>query len=681
MKMLKFRFNTCHAKFEYLVVALIWFLIPGLVASTANGEEPGRQPTAAELIEGKQRVEAVERGEGPPVRFIRDAQDWDLLLESIRQFALNSKAIQLKYDSESRSNPFGQFLEQGELLMTRSPGLPDELVPRYGLKWLRTLPRDTIMGRSEVGVFVHRKNEIDWLTHDELRRIFTNRIKNWSEVRGPNVEIERLGMIGTSAAWELTRRTLLGDEQHGFHMGGQTGFIVRNISEKPASIAIIDLANPPDKLKLIKRLRILPRGYQRPEDVPTDLADSNPLEDALHLLVSPKASSPAREFAEFLSSDRSEKFRKSRGLIPAEKSTPGALPARLNSGTAHLQRGKSVEIFTGKGARPNFVGEGSDALPAELFSENGVQVRYQNRQILQPGPEVYCCASSPDGRYSAVSGVDRTIQVSETYGSHLPGVLKWHISDVVSIEISDDGKRLVSGSEDGVICVWNVLERKMLREFRGHTAPVSCVRFVRGGQELLSVSLDKQIICWDVASGKTKFRFEGDDRWTRLGISPDGQQFICGGWNGTLQTRDLKRGELLRTFRGHTGALHSVAFLPERPAVVSGSVDGSIRVWSQNDGKELSRWDTLGKVAARLHPTPDGQSLLIGQLNGTLVLWNISRERITDQFIGHMDAIVDLDLKSQGQVMTICREGTSRFWQIPPAGQRTRREDRSPTSK
>jgi hypothetical protein len=46
-----------------------------------------------------------------------------------------------------------------------------------------------------------------------------------------------------------------------------------------------------------------------------------------------------------------------------------------------------------------------------------------------------------------------------------------------------------------------------------------------------------------------------------------------------------------------------------------------------------------------------------------------------------MDAIVDLDLKSQGQVMTICREGTSRFWQIPPAGQRPRRDERSPFSK
>ncbi len=42
----------------------------------------------------------------------------------------------------------------------------------------------------------------------------------------------------------------------------------------------------------------------------------------------------------------------------------------------------------------------------------------------------------------------------------------------------------------------------------------------------------------------------------------------------------MKSGNLLKEFTGHTGFVNDVAFTLDGPHVLSGSSDGSVRIWS-----------------------------------------------------------------------------------------------------
>src|SRR5205814_2156896 len=62
---------------------------------------------------------------------------------------------------------------------------------------------------------------------------------------------------------------------------------------------------------------------------------------------------------------------------------------------------------------------------------------------------------------------------------------------------SPDGSRLVSGSQDQTVKVWDVASAQELRTLKGHTTIVRSVAFSRDGYRLASASMDKTIKIWD----------------------------------------------------------------------------------------------------------------------------------------------------------------------------------------
>lgn len=60
--------------------------------------------------------------------------------------------------------------------------------------------------------------------------------------------------------------------------------------------------------------------------------------------------------------------------------------------------------------------------------------------------------------------------------------------------------RLVSGSRDCTIRVWDILDGQLCRTLYGHVAAVRCVQF--DGKRVISGGYDCNIIVWDVDTGE-----------------------------------------------------------------------------------------------------------------------------------------------------------------------------------
>ena len=105
--------------------------------------------------------------------------------------------------------------------------------------------------------------------------------------------------------------------------------------------------------------------------------------------------------------------------------------------------------------------------------------------------------------------------------------LEGHTSYVRSVAYSPDGMRIISGSGDHTIRMWDAQSGKLENTIEGHTSSVWCVAYSPDGMRIISGSSDKTIRIWDAQSGKLENSLEGHTSYVRsVAYSPDGMRII-----------------------------------------------------------------------------------------------------------------------------------------------------------
>ena len=132
-------------------------------------------------------------------------------------------------------------------------------------------------------------------------------------------------------------------------------------------------------------------------------------------------------------------------------------------------------------------------------------------------------------------------------------------------------------------------------ELRGHTDWVTAIATTPVNPTMvLSSSRDRSIIVWDltqkgddveasevVSYGAPRRSLIGHSHYVSdVVISSDGQFALSGSWDGTLRLWDLEKGETTRRFVGHTKDVLSVAFSHDNRQIVSGSRDKTVKLWN-----------------------------------------------------------------------------------------------------
>jgi WD40 repeat protein len=122
-------------------------------------------------------------------------------------------------------------------------------------------------------------------------------------------------------------------------------------------------------------------------------------------------------------------------------------------------------------------------------------------RVAGPGLSV---AFSPDGRRLATGGEANTVKIWDVQTGQPLRTLEGHRGEVYTVAFSPvgHGRWVASAGEDSTVKIWDSLTGTLVRSFRGHTGLVSSLAFSPDGQRLVSGSRDKTVKIWDMTELK-----------------------------------------------------------------------------------------------------------------------------------------------------------------------------------
>ncbi len=186
------------------------------------------------------------------------------------------------------------------------------------------------------------------------------------------------------------------------------------------------------------------------------------------------------------------------------------------------------------------------------------------------------------GKLLLSGGNDRILKIWDLGSGREAARFQGHEDRVSSVAISRDEARLVSGSGDGTVCIWEVSTGEEVKRLRGHSAGVNVAALSPDGKVIVTGALDGSLLARGLATGKEIQKFEGNaGSVTSLCVYDAGGRTIVvsGGTDRAIRFWDLQKGNLLKKLSGHTDSVQGLVLFPRRSLLVSGSWDGTLRLW------------------------------------------------------------------------------------------------------
>ena len=215
---------------------------------------------------------------------------------------------------------------------------------------------------------------------------------------------------------------------------------------------------------------------------------------------------------------------------------------------------------------------------------------------------------------------------------------------ITAITTSADGKLAAVATADKVITIYDLATNQPGKKLAGHADAITGVRFTADASKLYSSSKDKTLRVWTLADGAEFAKVEAPSPLNGVVVNADGTVIITAGADNFLRswtapTPEKKEFTAVKQFAGHGGPVNAVELVTTPPnQVISGSDDGTVKVWDINGGnavRNLAHGAPVTSVAIR----PDGAVAVSGSANNTIKLWTLNNNAMKVEFKGDIAAI------------------------------------------
>ncbi|KAH7913551.1 WD40-repeat-containing domain protein [Hygrophoropsis aurantiaca] len=265
-------------------------------------------------------------------------------------------------------------------------------------------------------------------------------------------------------------------------------------------------------------------------------------------------------------------------------------------------------------------------------------------------------------------------ELDEGSASHLPTkTFKGHTEQVRSVTYFKNGKRIVSGSRDKTLRIWNAESAQLEDESLEHEFAVNDVAISPNEKKL--VSGGSRVTLWDLESRRVVWTTETANGLC-VAISPDGQ-LIAASRVDEIELLDVETGERIREPLqfGNGEVLRCLAFSPDGARLAAGSRLGKVRLFNVLTGERV-----VGPIKAHKQEVTsvvfsrDGQQIITASYDQSIRVWESTTGKVVGKpMLGQKKAISEVALSPDGRFIAAVYDRTVRVWDLD-----TRRQLRNP---
>lgn len=196
--------------------------------------------------------------------------------------------------------------------------------------------------------------------------------------------------------------------------------------------------------------------------------------------------------------------------------------------------------------------------------------------------------------------------------------MEHHTDWVNDIVLCNKGRTLISASCDANVKVWNTRKGYCMSTLRTHKDYVRALAYARHKEQVASAGLDHQIFIWDVntlnaltLSRNTVATFNVNgckESIYSLGMSATGNVLVAGSTEKALRVWDPRSCEKKMKLKGHTDNVKALLVNRDGTQVLSGSSDGTIRLWSLGQQRCIASI-TVHREGVWALATPEGDAV------------------------------------------------------------------------
>ncbi len=342
----------------------------------------------------------------------------------------------------------------------------------------------------------------------------------------------------------------------------------------------------------------------------------------------------------------------------------------------------ALAVMTSVGVTAINIPQSASALPnrnphtlTSLAADNSWQNMQLVRTLQGHSQAVGAIAISADGQTLISGSDDGMLNVWELKTGKLVNTLTRDVGMISSLAISPNGETLLSGSSPslGSIKQWNLRTGKLVRTLHQEEDwVVSNLAISPDGKTGASATqkmfqFNSETTFWDLQTGKVIGKLENPTPTTSLVFSPNGEILALGGDDGTIKLWDWRKSELLHTLE-HSKAIKAIAFSRDGQTLVSESLDETVKVWNPHTGTLIStpieNSDLTFINAVALHPSGQVLASASGGENSQLRLWNLQTGSKLNTLTGFSSSIFSLAFSPNGQTLISGNhDGTITIWQ------------------
>jgi len=309
------------------------------------------------------------------------------------------------------------------------------------------------------------------------------------------------------------------------------------------------------------------------------------------------------------------------------------------------------------------------------------------------------------GNYLNLGPDRKTIYLIDMKSADILKTLEGHIKPqgVQGAAFSSDGKRAVScgglrhtteqARIEGTLNFWDLTSGKLLGHTEHKDYPmrkdylIRSVAYSPTDNKAISGGDDSDILLWDLEKMKVLKRFVGHSSGIRrdcLVWSRDGKTFLSGSWDGSIRLWNIQTSKEMAHLQAGYGRVMSLALSPDGKFALSSYLNGPnqpVIFWDLENQREINRFGIPGNPrdtnqwlhVAYVAFSPDGKTALFGVVFGTVIWWDLNEWRQIAMNRLHEDELIFVAYSTDGKssisvgwdTTDVRRNVKVKFWKLP----------------